>query len=264
MAGARVTGFIDGAPVFTWVDNLPYLSGRVDLASGFYYTRFDNLTIKRVPGYLPYYCELLDNLEMNDLAGPPATKLVYGGNWRHVNARGMYEYQRSASISQAPGATLAYTFTGSGMDITGVNDGSARLNVRVDGELIATNVPARSSTNFQQTFDLRGLAWGRHTVTIEVISGTLLVDSVGVIETPSTRPAPTAALAQALAAASAIERSADFTDQKWTLLRTNIVAASLAVADPVRYRLDGEGSTQLASRLSAASVPLANRPASLP
>jgi hypothetical protein len=73
----------------------------------------------------------------------------------------MFDYQRSASISQAPGATLAYTFTGTGMDLTGVNDGSARLNVRVDGALIATDVPTRASTNFQQTSNLRGLRAGR-------------------------------------------------------------------------------------------------------
>jgi hypothetical protein len=186
VAGAEVTGLVDGKQVFTWTDTVPFRSGRVDLASGFHYTRFDNLTVTRVPGHPPYYSELLDNLEMNDLADPPATKLVYGGNWLHANGRGMFEYHRSSSTSQAAGATLAYTFTGTGMDITGVNDGSARLNVSVDGELTATNVPARASTNFQQTFDLRGLAPGRHTVTIEVVSGTLLVDSVGVVGNPST------------------------------------------------------------------------------
>ena len=44
----------------------------------------------------------------------------------------MYVYERSSSTSQAPGATLAYTFTGSGLDITGPNDGSARLDVERD------------------------------------------------------------------------------------------------------------------------------------
>jgi hypothetical protein len=180
VTGNQVTGLVDGNQVFAFSDDAPFLSGRVDLASGFYYTRFDNLRIERVPGYRPYYAEFLDNLEMTDLTCRPATKLVYGGDWQHANGRGMFEYQRSASISQAPGATLTYTFTGSGLDITGVNDGSARLNVRVDGELIATDQPTRASTNFQQTFDLSGLPRGRHTVTLEVVTGTLLVDAVGV------------------------------------------------------------------------------------
>ncbi|WP_246608108.1 sugar-binding protein [Paractinoplanes toevensis] len=172
VTGNQVTGFVDGRPVFTWSDPAPFLSGRVDLASGFHYTRFDNLRIERVPGFHPYYAELLDNLQMNDL--------IYGGGWRHTNGRGMYEYHRSASTSQGAGATLTSTFTGSGLDILGPNDGSARLDVRVDGSLVATDQPTRASTNFQQTFDLRDLPPGRHTVTLEVRSGTLAVDAVGI------------------------------------------------------------------------------------
>lgn len=244
VAGADVTGFVDGDQVFTWTDPTPYLSGRVDLASGFSYTRFDNLSITRVPGYVPYYSALLDDLETRNLASPPATELVYGGSWTHSNGRGMYEYQRSASISQAPGATVSYAFTGSGLDLTGVDDGSARLDVTVDGTLIATDVATRASTNFQQTFALRGLAWGRHTVTLTVTAGTLLVDAVGVIGTPATRPASTTSLAAALAVAIQAEPS--------PLLQANIDAARRAVANPARYRLDAEGAQQLAARLLAA------------
>lgn len=172
VVGAQVTGSIDGTQVFTWTDASPYLSGRVDLASGFNYTRFDNLRITRVQGSPPYYRKLLDNLEMPEL--------VYGGSWRHSNGRGMYEYQRSASISQAAGATLTSTFTGTGLDLLGVDDGTARLDVRVDGVLIAADAPTRIATNYQQTYDLRGLHPGRHTVSITVVSGTLLVDAVGI------------------------------------------------------------------------------------
>ncbi|WJK39622.1 carbohydrate-binding protein [Solwaraspora sp. WMMA2056] len=264
VAGPQIIGFVDGEQVFDWTDATPYLSGRVDLASGFHHTGFDNLTIERVPGHLPYYRELLDNLEMTDLADPPATALGYDGSWRHANGGGMYEYQRSSSTSQAPGATLAYTFTGSGIDVTGANDGSARLDVRVDGELVATNLPTRSATNFQQTVAVRGLPWGRHTVTLEVIAGRLVVDAVGVLGAPPAEPASSAAVGQALAAASRIERTADFTDQDWALLQTTITMAGRAVADPVGYRLDGEGAGQLVSRLQSASYPLANRVAALP
>ena len=104
-----MTGFVDNQQVFTWTDTAPYLSGRVDLASGFYFTDFDNLSIEQLPGYQPYYGEYLDNLEMNDLADPPATKLVYTGSWKHANGGGMYQYQRSSSISQSAGATVKPT-----------------------------------------------------------------------------------------------------------------------------------------------------------
>jgi len=154
---------------------------------------------------------------------------------------------------------LAYTFTGSGLDIIGANDGSARLNVALDGKLIATNLPARSSTNFQQTFALRGLPWGRHTVTVEVIAGTLVVDAVGVFATPPVRPAPAAAVATALAAARQASRTPDFTDQDWELLQRTIAMAARAAADPAGYRLDGEGAEQIVARLQAASLPTAGQ-----
>ncbi|MEV6345474.1 sugar-binding protein [Actinoplanes sp. NPDC051851] len=185
VTGADVTGFVDGTQVFAWADPKPFLSGRVDLASGFHYTSFDNLRVERVSGYPPYYSELLDNLEMTDLAQVPNTKLVYAGTWQHSNGRGMYEYQRSASITKTPGSTLTYTFSGTGLDLLGVNDGTARLTVTVDGVVTGTDLATRVSTNYQQTFGLRGLACGRHTVTVEVTSGTLLVDAAGVLGTPA-------------------------------------------------------------------------------
>ncbi|GAA1609381.1 hypothetical protein GCM10009828_041440 [Actinoplanes couchii] len=176
VAGATVTGFVDGAPVHTWTDPAPYLSGRVDLASGFHHTRFDNLRIERIPGLRPYYQRYLDNLETG--------RLTYGGGWRHTNGRGMYEYDRTASISQGPGATITHTFTGTGLDVLGANDGTARLDVRVDGTLVASNQPTRAATNFQQTFEVSNLPPGRHTVTLEVVAGTLLIDAIGVRGAP--------------------------------------------------------------------------------
>ncbi len=172
VTGATVTGLVNGTQVAVWTDPAPFLSGRVDLASGFHHTRFDDLRIERVPGHAPYYQRYHDNLETG--------RLTYGGVWRHTNGRGMFEYHRTASISQGPGATISHTFTGTGLDIIGANDGTARIDVRVDGALVAANQPARSSTNFQQTFEVAGLSPGRHTVTLEVVAGTLIVDAVGV------------------------------------------------------------------------------------
>lgn len=264
VTGARVTASVDGTQVADWTDASPYLSGRVDLASGFYFTDFDNLTIEQVPGYQPYYGEYLDNLEMNDLADPPATKLVYTGSWKHANGGGMYEYQRSSSVSQAVGATMSYTFTGSGLDVVGTDDGTARLDVTVDGTLVARNLPARSSTNYQQAFSLRGLPYGNHTVTLTVAAGTLWVDAVGVVEARPAVPASAAPVAQALAAAEQIQRDGDYTDADWALLQTNVAQARAAVADPAGYGLDGDGAQQIVARLQAASFPLANRIVSFP
>ncbi|PRZ08687.1 chitodextrinase [Isoptericola sp. CG 20/1183] len=259
VAGDEITGWVDGERVFRWSDPSPIGSGWVDLASGFHWTQFDDLRVERVADELPYYGEYLDGLEMTDLADPPATQLVYDGPWKHANGGSMYEYMRSTSTSQGEGASLTYTFTGSGLDVLGPNDGSARLDVTVDGEPVARNQPTRRSGQFQQAYELRGLPWGEHTVTLTVISGTLLVDAVGVASTPATDTAGTEALAGAVAAAEDVERDADFTDADWALLQATIAAARDAVADPAGYRLDGQGAAQLVERLRTASAPVAAR-----
>ncbi|WP_437573842.1 sugar-binding protein [Sorangium sp. So ce887] len=177
----KVTAFLDGVTLATYTDSNPRLSGRIDLASGYYFTRFDNLKVETVDGHAPYYSELLDNLEMNDLASPPAPKLVYGGAWAHENGKSMYNYQRSLSTSRGTGATLEYTFTGTGLDILGPNNGSAKLEVTVDGQVVNPSASTLASKELYQTFSLRGLGHGAHTVQVKVLGGTLVVDAVAVV-----------------------------------------------------------------------------------
>jgi hypothetical protein len=177
----KVTAFLDGTMLAAFTDPIPRLSGRVDLASGYYYTRFDNLKVETVSGSPPYYAEVLDDLEMNDLAPSPVVKLIYGGTWAHENGKGMYDYQRSLSTSQGTGATLKYTFTGTGLDILGPNDGSAKLEITVDGQTASATASTTASKELYQTFSLHGLSYGAHTVQVKVISGTLVVDAVAVV-----------------------------------------------------------------------------------
>jgi len=179
VVGNKVTAYLDGAQLATYTDAKPRLSGRVDLASGYYYTRFDNLLVETVDGAPPYYSELLDSLEATDLASPPAVRLSYGGSWSHKNGQGMYNYQRSLSSGGA-GATLQYTFTGTGLDILGPNDGSAKLEVTVDGKVTSASASTAAAKELYQTYTLRGLGNALHTVQLEVLSGTLVVDAVAV------------------------------------------------------------------------------------
>ncbi|NGY65260.1 sugar-binding protein [Lentzea sp. NEAU-D13] len=180
-AGSEVTASLDGVTLTRHTDPAPKLSGRVELGSGYYNTRFDNLRVRTLDGFTPYYAELLDNLETNDLGGAPATKLVYSGQWAHESGKSMFNYQRTLSASQGSGATLSYTFTGTGLDITGPNNGSAVLEVTVDGRVVASEARTVASAEFYQAFALRGLASGRHDVQIKVRSGTLVVDAVAVV-----------------------------------------------------------------------------------
>lgn len=181
VADNKVTAYLDNTILYTYTDTTPRLSGRIDLASGYYNTRFDNLKVETVDGYAPYYSEMLDNLEMYDLSSAPSTKLVYGGSWAHENGKSMYNYQRSFSTSQGTGATIQYSFTGTGLDILGANNGSAKLEVTVDGIVVNSSGSTMVSGNLYQTFALHGLEYGNHTVRLKVLSGTLVVDAVGVV-----------------------------------------------------------------------------------
>jgi hypothetical protein len=178
----RVTAYLDGTMLTSYTDAKPRLSGRVDLASGYYYTRFDNLKVETVDGSSPYYTELLDDLEVKDLAAAPATKLIYDGSWAHANGKAMYNYQRSLSTSQGTGATLKYTFVGTGIDLLGPNDGSAKLEVAVDGQVTSASASTMASAELYQTFALRDLPPGTHTVQFKVVSGALVVDAVGIVK----------------------------------------------------------------------------------
>ena len=71
----------------------------------------------KIKGYVPYYTELLDNMETYDLTPEKNTKLVYQGTWSHANGKGMYVYQRSMSETSEAGASLTYSFTGTGMEV---------------------------------------------------------------------------------------------------------------------------------------------------
>ncbi|UJF31415.1 cohesin domain-containing protein [Paenibacillus hexagrammi] len=252
VAGDEVTAYLDGVKLASYTDPSPKLTGRVDLASGYYNVRFDNLKVETVDGYAPYYSEHLDDLEMNDLAAAPAAKLMYSGAWSHQNGQGMYVYQRSISTSQGAGAALTYTFTGTGLDILGANDGSAKLEVTVDGQVVTKSAPTMASKEFYQTYTLRGLSYGEHTVQLKVISGTLNVDSVGVVSGEVKGAPDTAALGDAVTAAQSITRQDEFNESDWNLFEAVRGMAQNATTDPASYRLDQEGANQLAARLTYA------------
>lgn len=180
----RVTAYLDGVTLASYVDSNPRLSGRIDLASGYYATRFDNLEVETVGGFAPYYSEFLDNLETTDLASVPAAKLVYGGAWSHETGKSMYNYMRTLSTSRGTGATLKYTFSGTGLDVLGPNGGSAKLEVTIDGQVVDASASTVAAAELCQTYTLRGLSNGVHTVELEVVGGTLVVDAVAVLPAP--------------------------------------------------------------------------------
>jgi len=56
--------------------------------------------------------------------------------------------------------------------------------VTVDGQVVRPSAATTTSGEFYQTFTLRDLTDGEHTVQFKVLSGTLVVDAVGVVAAP--------------------------------------------------------------------------------
>ncbi|MDR1798554.1 MAG: Ig-like domain-containing protein, partial [Bifidobacteriaceae bacterium] len=263
VAGATATAYIDGQPVGSYTDAVPYLTGRVVLASSFYNVQFDNLSVERVDGYLPYYGDLIDGMDMKTLDDPPAPKLQYTGTWAHANGQGMHIYGRTQSTSSAAGSTVSYTFTGTGIDLVGPNTGTGVIDVAVDGTTIAYSQATQASGQYQQTYALRGLKLASHTVTFTLVSGTLAVDAVGVLTVPPEVPPATDALAALVDQAESVWQTPDFTADDWATFQAALAAAQDAVDDPAGYGLDAEGAEQLATRLQGSMAPLSDEVASL-
>ncbi|TDT33295.1 hypothetical protein [Naumannella halotolerans] len=181
VVGNRVTASIDDRQLVEHTDDEPYLSGWVDLASGPHHTQFDNLQVERIDDQAAHYDRYLDDLEMAELDDPGEELLRYDGEWSHANGESMYTYGRTASVTEDAGSGLQYTFDGTGLDLIGANDGSARLRVSVDGEVVEQEASTVASGDYQQTYSLRDLEPGRHTVRIELLSGSLKVDAVGTV-----------------------------------------------------------------------------------
>lgn len=213
-----IRAYINDALIGTYEDENPITSGRIALGSSYTFTQFDNLAVTKIEGRVPYYTELLDNLETYDLTPERNDKLIYNDRWSHKNGQGMYVYQRSMSTSTEPGATLSYTFSGTGLEILAGTKETATLLVTVDGTVVSEDALTQTADDMNMIYSLRGLDYGTHSVTIEVIDGTLSVDLIGVLgqayekppaptttpSSPATQtPAPPAADEQATAAPAA-------------------------------------------------------------
>ncbi len=179
-AGDTIYAYINDVQVGSYTDEKPISAGRIALGSAYTFTQFDNLKVTKIKNRTPYYIELLDNMEMYDLTAQKNAKLVYNDKWSHMNGQGMYVYQRSLSESTGKGATISYQFTGTGLEILGDNYNACTLQATIDGTKRVVQTTQRSE-EMNMTYAIRGLQNKEHTVTIEVLEGTLYVDMVGIL-----------------------------------------------------------------------------------
>ena len=78
------------------------------------------------------------------------------------------------------GATLTYTFTGTGLEILGEMKKTCTVQMTVDGNQHAKQ-ETQKSANMNMTVAVTDLVYGKHVVTVEVLDGTMAVDMVGIL-----------------------------------------------------------------------------------
>ncbi|MEU0205989.1 GH59 galactosidase [Streptomyces canus] len=236
--GATVTAYVDGVAVATYQDPTPVTEGRVKLGTDFHTTAFDNLKVEKVAGYTPYAATLTDNMDGS---------VAYDGAWSRNAALGdAMNWYRSTSTTATAGASVTVPFRGTGIDVIGGNDGSAVLDVLVDGRSVARNAKTTATDKRQVTYSLRGLPEGRHTATFTLKSGKIVLDAFTALSGDVDGPVDTTPLRTVLDTVGFPDR-ADYTTDSWADFATARTAAREAVRG--QKGLDALGVGQLANRL---------------
>ncbi|KAB8294646.1 family 16 glycoside hydrolase [Bifidobacterium avesanii] len=191
VAGDTVTFAVNGVDIASWRDEHPQSAGRINLGTSFNHVRFSNLRVERIPGFAPYYSELIDDLHTVSWDDTATPRLSYAGPWIHETGKGMYDYNRTTTTSLGAGASVSLTFDGVGLDVFGRSDGKARLTATVDGEPWNGDAEGNTSAtlpvmpadgSLRCEFQLHGLTPGRHTVTLATATDhPFLIDAIGTL-----------------------------------------------------------------------------------
>ena len=172
--GSTVYAYIDDVRVAKYNDANPMLSGRVKISSNWKQVYADNLEVKTVKGGIPYATAMIDGQDDG---------VKYEGNWTINNPGGgsADNWYRTISSSSTADASFTFTANGNGFAIMGGNDGSAVIDVYVDGQLKAENAATKAAPTRGETYILSDLAAGNHTIKVVLKSGTLKVDALNTI-----------------------------------------------------------------------------------
>ena len=159
--------FIGGNMVidYTEKDSAVQSAGRAALYSSFNKNMFDNLLIEANENcYITRY----DNTDLC---------CDYSGSWNHTTMGSFKTYKRTSSDGEA-GAVMTIKFNGNGFAVTGENKKDAVINVKIDGTETVNSYAVPNGGLREIAYFAGGLSEGEHTAEIEVVSGTLNVDSV--------------------------------------------------------------------------------------
>ena len=166
-ADGNIKCFIGGNVVidYTEKDSAVQSAGRASLYSSFNKNMFDNLLVEANENcYITRY----DNTDLC---------CDYSGNWNHTTMGSFKTYKRTSSDGEA-GAVMTIKFNGNGFAVTGENKKDAVINVKIDGTEAVNSYAVPNGGLREIAYFAGGLSEGEHTAEIEVVSGTLNVDSV--------------------------------------------------------------------------------------
>lgn len=90
-------------------------------------------------------------------------------------------WYRTMSEASTAGAAFTFAVDGSGFAIMGSNNGSAVIDVYVDGVMKVENAATKAAHTRGEAYILSDLAAGKHTVKVVLKSGTLKVDALNTI-----------------------------------------------------------------------------------
>ncbi len=169
-----VYAYIDGNMVSSYTDANAMRSGRVKISSNWTQVYADNLEVKTVQGGIPYATTMIDGQDDD---------VTYEGAWAINNPGGgsADNWYRTISSSSTAGAAFTFNIDGNGFAIMGGNDGTAVIDVYVDGELKAENATTKAAPTRGEAYEMTDMAAGKHTIKIVLKSGKLNVDALNTL-----------------------------------------------------------------------------------
>ena len=164
--GKKICGYINNEKIFEYVYKDTESSsgaGRAALYSSYDRNSFGNIEI--LPLDEPYI-RRYDNTD---------ECFNYSEGWQHDLMSSFADYKRTVSHGGA-GDFFSLDFEGTGFGLFGENSGDCIISVRIDGNVLTESCHVPTSESREIFFSAEGLAYGKHTAKISIVSGTLNVD----------------------------------------------------------------------------------------
>ncbi len=171
--GGSIFFFYDGRFMAKYTPVVMVNSGRAFLCSEYAHNLFRHIAIEPVAVGEPYVRRV-------DCFGDG---LVYNENWG-VETMESYAFYHRTSMEAREGATFRCSFDGTGIAVIGTAR-NVELTVIVDGKTLYEHLHIAKCLPRQTVVSIEGLALGRHTLQIYLVSGEFKLD---VLEVPESAP----------------------------------------------------------------------------